>query len=202
MDRLQRLADFAGVLFQEPFTLAMIVNEEGNQVDIAEMVVLDREVPDVLPSALDCTPRDDETAAAFAQRIAPLWGAPEFPLTAGDAWLEREINEPTPEKQWGLAIGDWLRRQELFKALLDLTASPVLTWDELVDGLSERFFGLRRVGDHEARSQVVAAYFALVAQARDLRSKRARPKVPTHVRVPVECDHGFRWKMITQSGGT
>ena len=22
------------------------------------------------------------------------------------------------------------------------------------------------------------------------------------VRVPVECDHGFRWKMITQSGGT
>jgi len=22
------------------------------------------------------------------------------------------------------------------------------------------------------------------------------------VRVPVERDHGFRWKMITQSGGT
>jgi hypothetical protein len=22
------------------------------------------------------------------------------------------------------------------------------------------------------------------------------------LRVPVECDHGFRWKMITQSGGT
>jgi adenylate cyclase len=22
------------------------------------------------------------------------------------------------------------------------------------------------------------------------------------MRVPVECDHGFRWKMITQSGGT
>ena len=22
------------------------------------------------------------------------------------------------------------------------------------------------------------------------------------LRVPVDCDHGFRWKMITQSGGT
>ena len=22
------------------------------------------------------------------------------------------------------------------------------------------------------------------------------------VRVPVDCDHGFRWKMITESGGT
>jgi len=25
---------------------------------------------------------------------------------------------------------------------------------------------------------------------------------PLSVRVPVERDHGFRWKMITQSGGT
>jgi transposase len=24
----------------------------------------------------------------------------------------------------------------------------------------------------------------------------------TKMRVPVERDHGFRWKMITQSGGT
>ena len=31
------------------------------------------------------------------------------------------------------------------------------------------------------------------------------PKIPPKgifVRVPVERDHGFRWKMITQSGGT
>src|ERR1700730_19334426 len=97
MDPLQRLADFTGVLFQEPFTPAMIVNEEGNQLDVAEMVVLDREVPEVLPSALDCTPRDDETAAAFAQRVAPLWGAPEFPLEADNPWLQREIHQPTPE---------------------------------------------------------------------------------------------------------
>jgi len=26
--------------------------------------------------------------------------------------------------------------------------------------------------------------------------------IPVSVRVPVERDHGFRWKMITQSGGT
>jgi DEAD/DEAH box helicase domain-containing protein len=69
------------------------------------MVVLDRVVPEVLPSARDCAPRDDETAAAFAQRIAPLWGAPEFPLAAGDPWLEREIaairsSRKQPEQAW------------------------------------------------------------------------------------------------------
>jgi hypothetical protein len=29
-----------------------------------------------------------------------------------------------------------------------------------------------------------------------------RRKHPCFVRVPVEGDHGFRWKMIAQSGGT
>ena len=27
-------------------------------------------------------------------------------------------------------------------------------------------------------------------------------KMDGQVRVPVECDHGFRWKLITQFGGT
>jgi DEAD/DEAH box helicase domain-containing protein len=185
MDPLQRLSDFAGILFQESFTPTMIINEDGNRLDIAGMVMPDREEPETLPSMLACLPRDDETAAAFAQRIAPLWGAPEFPLKAGNPWLDRTIHRPTPEEYWGLAVGDWLRHQELFKALLEITASPVLTWDALVDGLSDRFFNLRAVGDHDARSQVVAAFFALVAQARDLRSGRALPKVPTHVQIWV-----------------
>jgi transposase len=35
------------------------------------------------------------------------------------------------------------------------------------------------------------------------RAKRAdRVKLIFWVRVPVDRDHGFRWKMITQSGGT
>jgi ribosomal protein L34 len=28
------------------------------------------------------------------------------------------------------------------------------------------------------------------------------PTTRARLRVPVERDHGFRWKMITQSGGT
>jgi DEAD/DEAH box helicase domain-containing protein len=185
LDPLQRLAHFASILFQELFTPSMIVNEDGNRLDIAAMVVPDREVPEVMPSARDCMPRDDETAAAFAHRVAPLWGAPAFPLAECNPWLQRNIDAPTPDKYWGLAVGDWLRHQELFKALLDLTASPALSWDQLIDGLADRFFSLREVGDREARSRVVAAFFALVAQARDLRSKRALPKVPTHVQVWV-----------------
>ncbi|MFQ3451770.1 DEAD/DEAH box helicase [Bradyrhizobium sp. UFLA01-814] len=185
MDPLQRLADFAGILFEESFTPGMIINEDNNRLDIAEMVVPEPNTPEAFPSASDCTPRDDETVAGFAQRVAPLWGAPEFPLSAGNPWLDREIQRPTPEKYWGLAVGDWLRRQELFKALLEITAAPVLTWDALIEDLSARFFVLRAAGDHGARSQVVAAFFALVAQARDLRSGRALPKVPTHVQIWV-----------------
>jgi hypothetical protein len=103
MDPLQRLAEFAGILFQESFTPAMIINEDNNRLDIAAMVVPEPEAPEAFPSASDCMPRDDETAAAFAQRVAPLWGAPEFPLMAGNPWLDCKIQRPAPEKYWGLA---------------------------------------------------------------------------------------------------
>jgi len=33
-------------------------------------------------------------------------------------------------------------------------------------------------------------------------TSRNDPRVNAKLRVPVERDHGFRWKMITQSGGT
>ncbi|MDR6775336.1 DEAD/DEAH box helicase [Azospirillum sp. BE72] len=191
MDPLQRLAEFAGTLFEEQFTPAMIVNEEGNRLDASELVDLakDRATPDWLPTAAACTPGDDETAAAFARRVAPLFGAPAYPLSpAENRWAGKVTHRPDDEKYWGLALGHWLRGQELFKALLDLTASPVLTWDALVDGLSDRFFALRAVGPAGPggpRDMVVAAFFALIAQARQLRSGRALPLVPTQVQVWV-----------------
>ena len=190
MDPLARLAEFAGTLFEEQFTPTVIVSEEGNRLEIAEMVetAKDRASPDRLPSAADCTPRDDETASEFARRVAPLFGAPAFPLPEDmNLWLGKIASKPDDEKYWGLELGQWLRRQELFKALLDLTCSPVLTWDALVDGLSDRFFTLRAVGaaDAPARHTVVGAFFALVAQARQLRSGRALPLVPTQVQIWV-----------------
>jgi len=51
----------------------------------------------------------------------------------------------------------------------------------LIKGLSAENFALREVGDFAARSQVVAGFLALVAQARELRSGRAFPFVPTQV---------------------
>ena len=188
MDPLQRLADFAGTLFEERFETKMIVTEADNRFTIHEMVdpASERFTPDRLPTAEDCAPRDDETAAAFAQRAAPLFGAPAFPLNeAKNVWAGQVTHRPSDEKYWGIALGQWLRRQEMFKALLDLTESPVLTWDALVDGLSDRFFALRAVGDRAARDMVVAAFFALVAQARQLRSGRALPLVPTQVQIWV-----------------
>lgn len=188
MDPLQRLADFAGTLFEERFTPAMIVSEDGNRLEAWEMVDLpsDRVTPDRLPPAADCAPLDDETAPAFARRVAPLFGAPAFPLApAANPWAGQVTHKPDDEKYWGLALGRWLRGQALFKDLLDLTASPVLTWDALVDGLSDRFFALRGVGGRAARDEVVGAFFALVAQARQLRSGRALPLVPTQVQVWV-----------------
>ncbi len=188
MGPLSSLADFAGTLFEELFTPSMIVSEEGNRLTVDEMVeaASSRITPDRLPSANDCAPGEDETAAVFAQRVAPLFGAPSYPLSeANNPWAGQAIYKPSPEKYWGLALGQWLRRQELFKALLNLTETPVLTWDALVDGLSDRFFALRAVGDRAAREAVVSAFFALVAQARQLRSGRALPLVPTQVQIWV-----------------
>ena len=166
----------------------MIVKEADNRFTIQEMVdpASERFTPDPLPTAEDCAPRDDETAAAFAQRAAPLFGAPAFPLNeAKNVWAGQVTHRPSDENYWGIALGQWLRRQEMFKALLDLTEFPVLTWDALVDGLSDRFFALRAVGDRAARDMVAAAFFALVAQARQLRSGRALPLVPTQVQIWV-----------------
>ena len=41
------------------------------------------------------------------------------------------------------------------------------------------------------------------SQATEFCYQRSRQPLPRiDLRVPVERDHGFRWKMITQSGGT
>jgi hypothetical protein len=42
----------------------------------------------------------------------------------------------------------------------------------------------------------------MLAPDRDASANWSSAGMLTQVHVPVERDHGFRWKMITQSGGT
>jgi hypothetical protein len=58
-----------------------------------------------------------------------------------------------------------------------------------------------------ARLGFVVSQIKEIEEARQKRLEQ-EPETEPHamvrhlVRVPVERDHGFRWKMITQSGGT
>ena len=187
MDPMLRLADFAGTLFEEEFTPAMVVDEAGNRFTAEELVLPpgDRSAPEHLPDAALFAPEDGETATAFARRIAPLFGAPPFPVSPTASVRSQPVAKPDEDKYWGLALGDWLRRQDWFAALLELTQAPVLAWDALVQGMATRFFSLRAAGGAAERETILAAFFALVAQALELRSGRALPLVPTQVQIWV-----------------
>ena len=182
MDPLHRLAEFAGTLFEETFTPSDIITED--RLTVPEIVDVNWHSPDSLPSAAGLAP--PSTAKLRASTLGALLhygGGPAFPLREGaNRWMDRAVSKPTPEKYWGLELGAWLKRQQVFCDLLEATGQPVLTWEELVDRPSANY-ALRKAGDKSERSLVLAAFFALVAEARELRSGRALPLAPTQLQL-------------------
>jgi len=74
------------------------------------------------------------------------------------------------EARWGLVLGESLRAQPLFHALLRVTADGAVTCVELVKRLSTEDFALRKAGDFHRPGKVLTALLALIAPARELRS--------------------------------
>ncbi len=89
---------------------------------------------------------------------------------------------------WALQLGDWLKRTKLFRQLLDIfdasekDTKPLL-WRELVEKLTTVELGLLAFSKYEERSALCASFFALIAQAKELRSGKALPLVPTQVQI-------------------
>jgi DEAD/DEAH box helicase domain-containing protein len=181
-DPINRLCRFAESIFEEPISNDAVLDED--RLSIAEIIRHsgvagneDSSVDPALPSANDCAPLTRETAPDYARRIAPLFGAPDFPVVEPQSeWLEQE-----EEVVWSLAIGAWLREQPLFHHLLYLTEHGVIIWNDLVQALGNRDFAFREVGDVFEREQVLLGFLALLAQAKELRSGRAFPLIPTQV---------------------
>ncbi|MFO1429764.1 MAG: DEAD/DEAH box helicase [Candidatus Competibacteraceae bacterium] len=177
MDPWQRLAEFAGRLFEEEFKPNDIIGED--RLTVAEIVRQPRIELLTLPDPADCEPREGEAALAFAQRIAPLWGAPAYPLTATP-----ESSEPgdMPDVRWALELGNWLKHQSLFATLLESTQEAAILWSELVKRLAGDY-AFRPLPDEAARNTLVTAFLALVAQAKERRSTRVYPLIPTQVQI-------------------
>lgn len=193
MGGVYRLCDFASTLFEEDITHVDVIQEDRYRIE--EVVRTPLHDVDRYPSADACQPNDHEDAAAYAMRMAALFGGPAFPVAVDSPqwpewslqWEKLQAHLPTLSALdlWGVAVGEWLRRHPLFHLLLRATVEGAAPWQTLLREVSksELGFAFRAAGDLQQRSEVLLAFLALVAQGRELRSGRPFPLVPTQVQL-------------------
>lgn len=175
-----KLCDFAGKLFEERFAPDAVIGED--RIEDEAMLMHPQDDTSPLPPARECIPREDEDVQAYTRRIAAVWGGPAFPTSVGE---RPDPDGRTANETWSLDLGHWVRSHGLFRHLLQATTEPLLAWEDLVRGLSALEARLREAGTFEDRNRLVTAFFALVAEARELRNGRVLPLAPTRVQVWV-----------------
>lgn len=190
-----RLAKFASTLFEEEIDAEAVIGED--RVTVEEMVVLDAEEV-ALPNPVGCQPLDDEDALKYAIRQSVLWGGPTYSgPEVSDHLLSKDDEKLSEEEKatllavegWTVELGTWLKGRKLFKYLLNIfersetdNAGP-LTWQDLVEELAREELGFNDYPKHFDREMLCASFFALVAQAKEIRSEHAFPLVPTQVQL-------------------
>ncbi|MGV3485068.1 MAG: DEAD/DEAH box helicase, partial [Planctomycetaceae bacterium] len=198
-----RLARFASTLFEEPTEDFAVIGED--RLPVADLVTLHpRSV--TIPAVENCEPIPGEDSLLYAIRQATVWGGPVYDGPAVSAHLSsKQDHELTPDdgvvlnaiEQWCVDLGHWLRSLKLFRYLLDEFdaadgSGQPLTWRDVVGRLivfDPAFAGAKQAieneDDSETASAIVASLFALIAQAkaRETRSGRAFPLVPTQVQL-------------------
>ena len=190
-----RLARFASTLFEEDIDAEAVIGED--RLTVEEIIAADPEEV-TLPNPTSCHPLDDEDALRFALRQANLWGGPKYSGPDIPTHLfAKDEDELTDEDKailkavelWAIDLGEWLKSRILFKYLLDIfdrceaDREGPLTWQDLVDRLAREELGFNDHPKQEDRSILCASFFALVAQAREVRSGTAFPLVPTQVQL-------------------
>ena len=190
-----RLAKFASTLFEEEINTEAVIGED--RVTVEEMVVLDPE--DVtLPNPTGCQPLEDEDALKYSLRQSVLWGGPKYAgpdiphhLFSKDDHKLSDEEKATLEavEEWSVQLGGWLKGRMLFKYLLNIfeksetDGSGPLTWQNLVELLAREELGFNDYPKTTDRGFICASFFALVAQAKEVRSGHAFPLVPTQVQL-------------------
>lgn len=175
-----RLARFASTLFEEEISSEAVITED--RLTVEEIVNgLDADLRELnLPDPQTCQPRAEEDAAAYTQRQVVLWNGPRYNGADDDeAALEA----------WGVELGDWLRTTRLFKQLLTLfeenerIGTDAIDWRRLIDRMASQELGFLLTTKFEDRRLILVSFFALVAFAKEIRSGRAFPLVPTQVQL-------------------
>ncbi|MDI4662609.1 MULTISPECIES: DEAD/DEAH box helicase [Cobetia] len=188
---MHKLCHFASTLFEESITDEAVIQEDRYRVD--EVVRVPELEIDTLPPAEECGPRHREDAVHYAYRMAALFGGPAYPVEIDDPnwpeWtphystLKASLAKLDDHTRWGVALGEWIRWHPLFQRLLVATQEAPAHWLELLRELAREDFAFRSVGGLAERGEVLMAFLALVAQARELRSGKAFPLVPTQVQL-------------------
>ncbi|MGF1498258.1 MAG: DEAD/DEAH box helicase [Elainellaceae cyanobacterium] len=174
-----RLAQFASTLFEEAIPSEAVIPED--RVTIEEILRPEDQLIDVTPPAIeDCQPQADEDAIAYARRQASLWQGPVY---------ASEVDNEQGLESWGVELGGWLRNTRLFKHLLKIfdenerQGTDALNWRTLIDRVATQELEFLLITKFEDRRWILVSFFALVAHAKEIRSGRAFPLVPTQVQL-------------------
>ncbi|MCA1787415.1 MAG: hypothetical protein LC657_15690, partial [Desulfobacteraceae bacterium] len=172
-----KLAAFGTVLFEEEIGADAVIGEERLEVeDIVKSNLSSASVPEVSL----CHAKEDEDALGYAIRQSVEWAGPEF---SGDT---TDVNEVIAFK---LDLGDWLKGNKLFKALLEIfrmaesKQEDPLPWIDLVRKISQADFEINAIKKMEDKSLIVSSFCSLVSHAMEKRSGKAFPLVPTQVQL-------------------
>lgn len=216
------LREFAGKLFEEDIEEDALIGEDRIPTDkIINFETLDESTLR-FPDAEAAKPKEGEDALEFAMCQAALWGAPAANSDAAgkfesliDRYVLEDLRSKGPEEVshicFELALGEWLTQHPLFARLLQVSEraeleSLPLEFSSLVDrtlkesiNLAADFGGLSA----DDRETIFASFFALIAHAKELRSKRPFPLISVRVQLwmrelrrlgrVVEDPVRFRW---------
>nr|WP_321464384.1 DEAD/DEAH box helicase [uncultured Desulfobulbus sp.] len=177
-----RLARFAGTLFEEEITPEAVIGEDRLEVEEILHSVLE-EID--LPDPADCSPIDGEDAIGYARRLAVHWGGPAA-RTGRDAEEQDRF-----DGEWLLELGDWLKSKKLFGVVLETfhraekNRQDPLPWNTLVEQVCTRELAFQAYPKGDDRHQLLASFIALIGHARELRSGKSFPLVPGQVQLWV-----------------
>ena len=197
-----RLAVFAGKLFEENIPIEAVITEDRLKV---EEIVLPDMLEVVLPAPAQCLPAESEDVEAFAHRQSTLWGGPEHLCPVG----------ATPEEQkqadeaWALALGSWLKKVKLFRYVLEIAyraemdRKDPLSWQLFLEQVAAYELGFGKYPFEEEKSIILGSFFALIASAMEKRGGKAFPLLPTQIQIwlreltrvgrVVSRRHTFAW---------
>lgn len=197
-----RLAAFAGKLFEEDIPIEAVITEDRLMV---EEIVHPDMLDIVLPEAGQCLVAESDDAGTFAHHQSLIWGGPEYVCPAEATAEERNLANET----WALALGSWLKRVKLFRYVLEIayraevSRKDPLPWQTFLEQVAAYELGFGEYPQEEDRSVILGSFFALIASAMEKRGGKAFPLVPTQIQIwlreltrvgrVVSRRHSFAW---------